>query len=259
MKTLGSILMAWTAIATCAGSALAQEPAAAGAAATVATSTASSGWKYIVEPYFLLPNMSGTTGVGTVTADVDAGTGDILGALDFGAMLYLEMHDARWACSLDGMYMNLGAEETTPLGTVDLDLKQLGVMAAGYRRVAPWAEAMLALQYNGLEAGLVGSGPLAVERSSDKSWVDPYVGVRLMSPGAGKWRVEFLGAVGGFGVGSQFAWQAFPQAGYRVSELFEITGGFRALDMDYEDGSGSEAFVYDMTTYGGQLGARFHF
>ena len=46
-----------------------------------------------------------------------------------------------------------------------------------------------------------------------------------------------------------------PQAGYRVSELFEITCGLRAVDMDFED----EGFVDDMTKYGGQIGGRFHF
>jgi len=253
MKLLLRLLPTCCLLAIWAGPAAAQEPAAATNAAPAQVS------KWIVEPYFLVPNMSGSAGVGGLVGDVDANSGDILGALDIGGMLYVERHGAKWAYSLDTMYMNLGAEESTPLGTVDLDMKQLGMMGAGYRRIAPWAEAMLALQYNGIEAGLTGSGPLAVDRSGDQDWVDPYVGVRLMTPGAGSWRFGFLGAVGGFGVGSDFAWQAFPQAGYRVSELFEITGGFRAIDMDYEGGDGDATFVYDMTTYGGQLGGRFHF
>ncbi len=225
----------------------------------VTTPASASGWETYVEPYMLFPNMSGTSGVGNLTGDVEVNTGDIFGALDFGAMLYLERHSPNWSYSLDTMYMNLGAETTTPVGTVEFDLKQLGVMGAGYRRVAPWGEAMVGLTYNQLEMGVAGSGPLAADRDGDKSWVDPYVGVRLMTPGERRWRFGFLGAVGGFGVGSQFAWQIYPQAGYRVSDLFEITGGFRALDMDYEAGSGSDEFTYDMTTYGGQIGGRFHF
>ncbi len=212
-----------------------------------------------VEPYFMLPNMSGRTGVGPFVGDVDAGTGDIMGALDFGAMLYIERHGTQWSYGLDTIFMNLGAEQTTQVGTLDVDLRQLGVTAQAFRRLSPWAEAMLAVTYNELEVGLTGSGPLGVDREGDESWVDPYVGVRLMTPDTAPWRFGVLGAIGGFGVGSDFAWQFYPQVGYRVSPLFEVTGAFRALDMDFEDGSGNETFVYDMTTFGAQIGGRFHF
>ncbi len=251
MESLRRIVLACCLLAGWTGLARAQEPVAAAAPASPP--------KWIVEPYFLVPNMSGSAGVGDLVGDVSAGSGDILGALDIGGMLYLERHGATWSYSFDTMYMDLGAEESTRLGPVDLDMKQLGMMGAGYRRVAPWAEAMLALQYNWIEAGLAGGGPLAVDRSGDQDWVDPYLGVRIMTPARPGWRFGFLGAIGGFGVGSDFAWQAYPQAGYRLSDLFEITGGFRAIGMDYEGGDGEAKFVYDMTTYGGQLGARFHF
>ena len=65
--------------------------------------------------------------------------------------------------------------------------------------------------------------------------------------------------VGGFGVGSQLAWQVFPAVSYRFTPLLEIEGGYRAIGMDYENGSGNEKFVYDLTTYGPQLGLKFHF
>jgi hypothetical protein len=51
----------------------------------------------------------------------------------------------------------------------------------------------------------------------------------------------------------------FPEIGYRTSPAFELSGGFRAFGMDYENGSGIDAFKYDITTYGPQLGAKFHF
>jgi hypothetical protein len=254
-----ALLVCWL-IATCASGARAQEATTVAAVPVAPSAEADSPgrWEYLVEPYFLAPTITGTSGVRGLTADVDASSGDIFGALDFGAMLYLEAHNSAWAISLDGTYMNLGASATSRLGNLDIDLEQTGIMLAGYRRVLEWAEVMAGLQFNDIEASLASTGPAAVNLAGDRNWVDPYVGFRATWL-RDKWRFAFFGAVGGFGVGSDFAWQVFPQIGYRFGSLFELTGGFRAITMDYEDGSGNEKFVYDLTTYGPQLGARFHF
>jgi hypothetical protein len=58
------------------------------------------------------------------------------------------------------------------------------------------------------------------------------------------------GEFGGFGLGSSNAWQVQAIGGYRFSKLFELSGGFRAISLDYEKGSGSNAFVYDVGTTG---------
>jgi len=261
MTTLRPVLLACCLIATCAGHARAQHPTSAAAtlSAPGAAAASSSGWSYIVEPYLLAPSMSGTSGVHGLTSDVNASAGDILGALDFGAMLYLEMRNPQWAISLDATYMDLGASGATRLGGVAIDLKQSGITAAGYRRIQPWAEVMVGLTFNQIQGSLKGSGPLGVDLSGDQNWVDPYLGIRLSAPRGDKWRLGFLGDIGGFGIGSDFAWQVFPEVGYRFNPLFELTGGFRALGMDYKSGSGNQEFVYDLVTYGPQLGAKFHF
>jgi hypothetical protein len=214
---------------------------------------------WILEPYFLVPTMSGTSGIHGLESDVTASSGDILSALDFGAMLYIEMHGPKTSVSLDNTYMNLGGSGDTPLGTVDVDLRQTAVTLTGYRRFGHCFEGTLGVTFNRIKGGLKGSGPLGVDFEGQQTWVDPYVGIRLQTPNPKRWRFTFNGQVGGFGVGSDFAWQAFPEIGYRCSPAFEISGGFRAIDMDYENGTGNEKFTYNMTTYGPQLGAKIHF
>jgi len=118
---------------------------------------------------------------------------------------------------------------------------------------------MLGVQFNSMKGSLKGSGPLGVNLSDTQSWVDPYLGVRLTLPREDKWRFGFNGFIGGFGVGSDFAWQVFPNLGYRFNNLFELSGGYRAIYMDYKNGSGNEEFTYKLTTYGPQLGGMFHF
>lgn len=257
MTTSRCAALAW--ILAVAVSSAAGAQGSAPAAIPDTTTAPAPGWDCLLEPYLLVPTITGTSGVGGLTADIDAGSGDIFGALDVGAMLYFEVHNPTWAFALDFMYMDLGASAGTRLGSVELDLKQGGVMAMAYRRVAPWSELMAGVQFNSIECGLTGSGPAGVDLSGTQNWADPYFGLRLTLPRTDRWRFVFMGAIGGFGVGSDFAWQVFPQIGYRFHRHFELTGAFRVLDMKYDNGTGAQQFLYDLTTYGPQVGARFHF
>ena len=83
--------------------------------------------------------------------------------------------------------------------------------------------------------------------------------LRFTAPLESNWKLGIRGDVGGFGMGSDITWQVFPFVGYRFSKLFEISGGYRALGMDYKTGSGTDAFLYDMVIFGPQLGLVFHF
>jgi hypothetical protein len=228
------------------------------AAAQDAAPAVPADWHYLVEPYFLAPNMSGTSGIGGVTADVDADPSDVFDKLRFGAMVYLEARNASWAASIDVLYMDLGQTATIETAEVDFGMTQFGYMLNGYRRVTPWAELMAGVTINSMTGSVTGSGPLMVDRSKSESWVDPGVGVRLSTPEGRKLRLTFVGTVGGFGVGSDFAWQAYPQIGFRAGSLLELTAAYRAMAMDYETGSEGDEFVYDMVTFGPQIGLRIH-
>ncbi len=45
--------------------------------------------------------------------------------------------------------------------------------------------------------------------------------------------------------------------GYRFSKLFQTSVGYRAIGVDYDNGSGAERFRYDMITFGPNI--RFGF
>jgi len=125
------------------------------------------------------------------------------------------------------------------------------------------ADASLAL------AGTINVGDLALNANgtllaSDRvSWADPLIGLRLrhqFSPG-----LNFVasGDVGGFGVGSQFSWQALAAVNYdfyaRNNIIWSGMLGYKALSVDYSKGSGLTRYEYDMTMHGPILGitARF--
>ncbi len=222
-------------------------------------------WNFVVAPYLLFPHMNGESSVRGNPVEVDVGPGDIFENLDFGAMLYLEMANRDWAITLDGLYMNLGAKGQTPVTGRDaeVDMKQLAIQVNGLRRVAPWAEIGIGGRFNSIEQGLfVAPGEIVlpgIDVSERNNWFDPLIAARFTAPLESKWQLGISGDVGGFGIGSDFAWQVFPYAGYRFSRLFELAAGYRAIGMKYETGSGDDYFLYDMVIFGPQIGFVFHF
>lgn len=221
-------------------------------------------WSFKVAPYFLFPNMNGSATVRGIAADVDASPGDIFEKLDFGAMLFLEAATPKFAITLDGLYMNLGETGLTPVTgrETEVDMKQFLGQANFLWRLAPWAEIGLGGRLNGIEGGLkVAEGEVLAgfDVSQAKTWFDPVIAVRLTAPLESSWHLGIAGDYGGFGIGSDYAWQVFPFVGYRFSRLFELGLGYRAVGMKYETGSGNDLFIYDMTIFGPQIGAVFHF
>ncbi len=115
-----------------------------------------AGWQFVVAPYLLSPHMNGNVAVRSIPAEVEIGPSDIFDNLDFGAMLYLEATNPEWAITLDGIYMDLGAEGMLPLSgrTATVGMKQWTLEATGIRRLANWAEAGIGARVNSIETGL---------------------------------------------------------------------------------------------------------
>lgn len=226
---------------------------------------AQGGWSFDVAPYLLAPHMNGTSSVLGQTIDVDSSPSDIFNSLDFGAMLYLEASNGVWAFSLDGIYMDLGEDGQLPITgrAIEVDIRQLAIEGAVLRRVTPWAEVGAGVLLNSIKRGLyVAPGDSILpgqDQSATDTWVDPAIVARLEAPLEGAWRLGFKGEVGGFGLGSDLLWQVRPVVGYRFSRLFEFSLAYRAISVDYESGSGTDRFVYDVVTFGPEIGFIFKF
>ena len=224
-------------------------------------------WGLTVAPYFVFPNMSGETGLGDVTVDVDANPGDIFDKLQFGFMMFLEMSNRDWAVGIDGLYMNLGQNGQTPIlgRQTEVDMKQLAIQTNILRRVATWAEVGLGVRLNSIESGLmVAPGDVVlpgIDVKKEETCLDPLIAARFTIPMQSKWRLGLQGDIGGFGIASDFAWQVFPFVGYRFSPVFELAGGYRAIGMKYDTGEPgtTDYFLYDMVIFGPQLGIVLRF
>jgi hypothetical protein len=107
------------------------------------------------------------------------------------------------------------------------------------------------------------SGNRAFADSGDITWVDPIVGLRLRHQFAPGSELTLSGDVGGFGVGSEFSWQAIGAYRFTFAKTNNVTWsgmlGYRALYVDYSKGAGDTLYVFDMLQHGPVAGltARF--
>jgi hypothetical protein len=229
-------------------------------------------WRNSLTPYLWASGMSGTTAVGTplglLEADVDLSFGDILSNLKIGGMLSYRGDGERWSVMADAIYMDLGADKATSAGPVTVDaivsVKQTALEADVGYRVAERVLAFAGLRYNDINADLsvVRTGPGAGESrgaGGSESWTDPLIGVLGQIPLSARWMLELRGDIGGFGIGSDFAWQAMATARWRASKAIDVIGSYRYFKMSYEKDSGTSPFKYDMAISGPALGVTFRF
>ena len=230
---------------------------------TVAGLANAAEWKHEVAPYLWGSAMEGTAGIGGLTADASLSFSDILDNLELGFMGAYRASRDRYSISLDAIYMGLGVTERGRGGLLkaDIDLDQIGLEADFGYALNDRFTVLAGLRYVDLDVALDVSGPLGNLQSADEqqSWVDPVIGAQYVWPLAEQWSLNLRGDVGGFGVGSDFAWQAMAVLRWQFSPRTGAVLAYRYLDMDYEDGRGDDYFKYDMATSGPALGVVFTF
>jgi hypothetical protein len=219
-------------------------------------------WKHEFAPYIWGAAMEGQSGIGPVTVDIDMSFSDIVDNLETGFQGMYRATKDQWSVSVDLVYMGLGATGNGPQGYVrgDLDMDQIALEVDGGYEVMERLVVFGGLRYNDVSIELDASGPSeSISADKDESWIDPVIGAHYTVPFSDKWSMTLRGDIGGFGVGSDFAWQGVASVRWQPKERLGVLAAYRYFDMDYEDGSGLDRFVYDMSTSGPGLGVVFTF
>ena len=225
-----------------------------------AAQSGSHGRAFAFVPSLVAAGMDGSIVVKGIEADVDVPFSDIIDNLDFAAMVHFDMRNERWVLISDLFYVDLEGSNDVALGTATVTVQQTLFEVAGGYRISPVFTLLAGARWVDLENQIRYTGEILDEDvSAGKSWIDPFVGVHLMTPLSQRWWFGARGDIGGFGVGSDMAWQAYADVGFRASKVFSIILGYRAIEMDYEDGSGRDLFRYDMLIAGPQLAVAFSF
>lgn len=102
----------------------------------------------------------------------------------------------------------------------------------------------------------------SIARNGGLEWIDPVIGLRLRHQFTPSAHLMVRGDVGGFGLASQFAWQAaavynysWQFSGYSLGALL----GYRALGVSYVRGSGSDTNGVDAVLHGPLIGFNIRF
>ena len=232
-------------------------------------------WKFLVEPYIMFANMNGTVGIGNLPdAQIDANTNDIFSNLKMGFMLNAEASNNKWAVGSDKLYMNLGKKRTLSrdifnsseiLVSGELTAKQIGWELMSLHRITPWLEIGIGGLINSVQTDVeltlpeIGEGTRIERKSKSETWLDPMIIMRVKSKEGEQFVYQFRGEIGGFGIGSGFACQIQAYAGYKYSKLFEITGGYRKIGLEYVSGTGEDRYLFDVDISGPVIRFGFRF
>jgi hypothetical protein len=215
--------------------------------------------------YGWLQSIDGRVGAGPLSASVESSFRNTIDEADSVVpfMGRVEGRSGGFSLFLDAAYVSLGFNRVSvgPFAA-RADSSLLVVDFGGTAELAAGGDGLWAL--DALAGGRVTSvrndiaitgGPSARQRDS---WFEPFVGLRLRGRFATNWDYAAQADIGGFGVGSDFAWQALATVGYRFSVFgADATAlvGYRALSQDYSDGG----FNWDMTIHGPILGVTVRF
>jgi hypothetical protein len=211
-------------------------------------------WTFDVTLYGLAASMSGDVAVKGIPANnVDIGFDKIWDNLNFGAMGTVRVGYDRWAFSTDVIYMDVGATKEP----FSLEVKQLMVQPVIEYRVHRQVTVFAGAVYNRIDMQL--SGPIGRNPSDAQGWWDPIVGTQLSLPLGKHFSLNVRGDVGGFGLGSDLAWEAYPYVSWQFAKWGALQLGYRWISVDYETGSGRNRFKYDMVSQGPQLGVTITF
>lgn len=245
-----------------------------GLAATEDTGAKEDEWITWVAPYLWGLSLSGDTQVGDKKGDVDISFSEILDDINIGAMGFIDGRKDRIGYFINPIYSRLKAKENVGGEKVDVTNDSAIVAIGGYYR---WIDTNVSGR-NGDGTGRLVVEPYGGVRwtylrvkvdvdgegqgEKSENWLDPIVGSRLMYVWDPRWDIAFAADVGGFGTGSDSAWNMHLLLGYRL-QLFGretiIRGGYRALHQDYETGSGRSKFKWDVTQEGPIAGIALKF
>jgi hypothetical protein len=222
----------------------------------------SDSWKFRLSPLYLwVINLNGDQTIASQTVPIDIKLGDVINNVEAVFTANFEaVHNNQWGLLVDFTYVNIDGSQTTGTVTQEVDFKTVLAEIDGFYRAIGGEhnlDLLLGLRYMSMDTDINISGappPIPPSLGGKKDWVDPIIGARWVWKFADRWALLVRGDIGGFGVGSDFTWQAAGLVDWQPFKYVSFTAGYRALYQDYEEGSGRDLFKYDATMHGPVIG-----
>jgi hypothetical protein len=222
-----------------------------------------SGWHFGLAPYLFATGISGTVGARGRTLEVDANFGSVWKNLDIGLMGAFEARKGRFVILNDLVWAKLSSERDTPgpfYSTAKLGINlfifdpELGYRVVDSKKGS--LDILGGVRVWSVETNLnVTTGALpGFDVSQRKTWAAPVVGLHGIANVTPRFFLAGKFDIGGAGIGADLTTQVYGAAGYRITKHVALIGGYRWLQVDYDDEKG---FLFDTQMSGLMFGAKF--
>jgi hypothetical protein len=204
-----------------------------------------------------------------VPVDVSIGdTVDMLNDLDMAFIGHYEGRLGDGGFLADLVYLDLPGEGTLANGAEAESKLKFGILElGGFLELQRWDEDPADARSCAIE--VIGGGrvwyaateldvdALGVHGSSNESWVDPFIGLRVQTRFDESWSMSVRADVGGFDIvnGADGTWQAAATLAYDTSAHGQLGLGWRTLSVDYDHAD----FEMNTRLSGPFLGYNFRF
>lgn len=286
-RWLGDLVFACMLAMSFGVSVVAAQDAPDNAAAPSSSGPQANDWSITVAPYLWLPQIQGTVSTHGVTAAIDLNYHqlfDLMGNGDlFAAGAHIEGRYRQLSFFLDDFggiarpqtSVVYGPNEMLP-GRADVTFNfNLLEFGPAYRVLdLPVGEGR-AISIDLLTGGrfmyiynsisvLNAQGQVDQKVKATTTWVDPFVGGRWWVPVSESIDVVFRGDIGGFGAGSELAWNLIGGIQYELpwrpgGARTTLAAIYKAFDFEYQTGSAPQKTVLALNLRGPALGLTFDF
>ncbi|TFG97938.1 MAG: hypothetical protein E4H13_10375 [Calditrichales bacterium] len=204
--------------------------------------------KLEIAPYVWMTSMKGDLVIKGNPHAIDFSYDDFFRYSNLGLSGHVEVKKNRWAVMFEWNYIDLLKDHTyTELA--------LGEISAGFK-VHENFEIIGGGRFFRTESEF----PIADDGLAKKkvTWIDPIIGGRVSWDVTRSIVFTFRSDVGGFGIGSDLQVNLMAGVGYRLANI-TFLGAYRIWYAKYENGSGANRFLYDITTSGPGMAMLIHF
>jgi hypothetical protein len=236
---------------------------AASLALASAVPSSDQAWSFEIMPYYWSASLRGDLTIDGQKVETEGGGDGFFGDPALGGFLgHFEARCGPWAFAYEPIIINADLPGGQPPATAAaLSIHAEIHEAFIAHEIAEHVDCYVGARYFDLRTDMdlsIAGVPLS-SHQSERSWIDPIVGVRYDTHFDERWSLRARADVGGFGVGSAFEWNAEVLAGYHFSSTVGLHLGYRVLSLDFNDGSGSDRLEYNLTMYGPIIGLSFSF
>lgn len=214
-------------------------------------------WHFDLAPFYLWAvSIDGEAGAGPANSEVVVDFDQVFDNLEGFLTAHFEAQKGCWGGIFDIAYLDIGSKAGLP-GGAEIKANVTSTMAeiGGFYRIKKdvhFFDVLAGFRYTDQETGIdIRPGP---EAKVSESWWDPIVGGRWIWNFGRQWQFTARGDIGGFGVGSDFTWNASSLFIWQPWKHVALAAGYRALDQDYESGTGPERYKWDVLLHGPLVG-----